>query len=749
MNHHYHVWCLAVLATALYLAPAPAESTIVLAHTNMENSTMFAGTRVKKRTGGESNDQATAESYWTPGHVQAAQEDESAYAQPEDYFPSTHGLVQTHPATFSGFGSISESSHGNLPPLGYSSLDFDKRGLDELRKNSELSSPEECARACREGEPPRICYYHFTAELYNVLGAACQVCTPNATNSLWSHCQCILADGVERGMLAVNRMLPGPSIQVCEGDKVVVDVLNHMHGMELVIHWHGLHQKGTQYYDGVPYVTQCPIHEGNTFRYQFDTNSGTHFWHAHSGLQKIDGIYGSIVVRQPPSQDPNSHLYDYDLTTHVVLLSDWLHENGMERFPGRLAANTGQDPESLLINGKGQFTDPNTGFSTNTPLETFTITPGRRYRFRMINALASVCPAQITIQGHPLVLIATDGEPIQPVVVNTIISFSGERYDFIINAEQPVGAYWIQVRGLGECGNKRVQQLAILRYARGPYQPKSKAPTYDVGLPQGVVMNPLDAVCDRPRTDAICVNQLKNAKVVDKGLLQERPDVKIFLPFKFLFYRPDELFQPHQYNKYLVAPGGGDHVISLVDEISYTSPASPMISQIDDIPPELFCNGDNKPANCGRNCMCSHKVDIPRHAVVEVVLVDEVQQPNLSHPFHLHGYSFNVIGMGRSPDKNVKKINLKHALDLDRRGLLDRHFNLPPLKDTIAVPNNGYVVFRFRADNPGYWLFHCHFLFHIVIGMNLVLHVGTHADLPPVPENFPRCGDFLPPVSVH
>lgn len=78
-----------------------------------------------------------------------------------------------------------------------------------------------------------------------------------------------------------------------------------------------------------------------------------------------------------------------------------------------------------------------------------------------------------------------------------------------------------------------------------------------------------------------------------------------------------------------------------------------------------------------------------------------VQSPNLSHPFHLHGYSFNVIGIGRSPDQNVKKINLKHALDLDRRGLLHRQFNLPPAKDTIAVPNNGYVIFRFRADNPG------------------------------------------------
>ncbi|KAK6625519.1 hypothetical protein RUM43_005818 [Polyplax serrata] len=604
---------------------------------------------------------------------------------------------------------------------------------------------------------------------------ACQVCTPNATNTIWSNCQCVLADGVERGILTANRMIPGPSIQVCEGDKVVIDVENKMEGQAVSIHWHGIWQRGTQYSDGVPFVTQCPILEGNTFRYQWNAgNAGTHFWHAHTGLHKLDGLYGSVVIRQPPSKDPNSHLYDYDLTTHVMLLSDWLHEDAMERFPGRLAVNQGQDPDTLLINGKGQFrvrlkyngiprffmscqmvlenqnqaVDPNTGYMTNTPLETFTITPGRRYRFRMINSMASVCPVQLTFQGHPLILIATDGEPVHPVVVNTIISFSGERYDFVINAEQPIGAYWIQARGLGECGIKRSQQLAVLRYARGPYQPESPMPTYDVGLPQGVVLNPLDAVCNRDRTDAICVSQLKNAKSVDEGILQERPDVKIFLPFRFLFYRPEELFLPHTYNRYLVAPTG-DHVISLVDEISYVAPPAPPLSQIDDIPPEQFCNGDNRPPDCGQNCMCTHKVDIPLNAIVEVVLVDEVQQPNLSHPFHLHGYAFNVIGIGRSPDRNIKKINLKHALDLDRRGLLHREFNLPPAKDTIAVPNNGYVVLRFRADNPGYWLFHCHFLFHIVIGMNLVVQVGTHADLPPVPPNFPRCGDFLPPITLH
>nr|CAD7194518.1 unnamed protein product [Timema douglasi] len=708
-------------------------------------------------------DQSTASSWWQGDLGGSSQVFQPSLqdAGTSSRFTSSHGLVQTHPLTGSSSG------------LNLKSIDFGNKATLELRRNPSLTPADECARACREDEPPRICYYHFTLELYNVLGGACQVCVPNATNTIWSECQCVLADGVERGFFSANRMLPGPSIQVCENDQVVIDVENMMGGMEVTLHWHGIWQKGTQYSDGVPFVTQCPISEGTTFRYQWKAdNAGTHFWHAHTGLQKIDGLYGSIVVRQAPSRDPNSHLYDYDLTTHVMLLSDWMHEDAVERFPGRLAVNPGQDPDTLLINGRGQFQDPNTGFVTNTPLEVFTMTPGRRYRFRMINSLATVCPAQLTIQGHSLIVIATDGESVHPVVVNTIISFSGERYDFVINAEQNVGAYWIQVRGLGECGSKRAMQLGVLRYARGPQQPASDPPTYDVGLPQGVVLNPLDAVCDQERSDAICINQLKNARHIDEGILQERPDVKIFLPFRFLFYRPEELFVPNTYNRFLVAPSA-DHVISLVDEISFVFPPSPPISQINDIPPEQFCNGDNRPADCGTNCMCTHKVDIPLNAVVEIVLVDEdakgsvgamaptgigletpeiahqIQQPNLSHPFHLHGYAFNVIGMGRSPDRNVKKINLKHALDLDRRGLLHRQFNLPPGKDTIAVPNNGYVVLRFRADNPGYWLFHCHFLFHIVIGMNVILHVGTHADLPPVPVGFPTCGDFLPPISLH
>ena len=95
----------------------------------------------------------------------------------------------------------------------------------------------------------------------------------------------------------------------------------------------------------------------NLSRYQWTAaNAGTHYWHTHTGLQKFDGLFGSIVVRQTPSKDPNSNLYDDDLPIHVILISDWLHEYATEIFPGRLVVKPGQTPDNVLINGKGQFT---------------------------------------------------------------------------------------------------------------------------------------------------------------------------------------------------------------------------------------------------------------------------------------------------------------------------------------------------------------------------------------------------------
>lgn len=199
-----------------------------------------------------------------------------------------------------------------------------------------------------------------------------------------------------------------------------------MEGAEITIHWHGIYQKGSPYSDGVPFVTQCPIQEGSTFRYQWIAgNAGTHFWHAHSGLHKLDGLSGSIIVRESLEEDIHAPLYDFDEFFHYIELNDWLHQLTEDVYPGRTKYKPGQNPDSILINGKGQTISPVNQQLTNTSLEVFKITAGSRYRFRLINAFGTVCPAQLTVEKHLLTVIATDGEPVKPVKVNSIVSFTG------------------------------------------------------------------------------------------------------------------------------------------------------------------------------------------------------------------------------------------------------------------------------------------------------------------------------------
>ncbi|XP_046744637.1 laccase-2-like [Diprion similis] len=615
-----------------------------------------------------------------------------------------------------------------------------------------FSTPEECARACRDDEMPRYCYYQFILEYYATMNRACELCKPNNTNQISNvpQCQCIEADGFERGMLSINRMLPGPSIQVCQDDIIVVDVRNNIEGMEVAIHWHGIWQQDYQYFDGVPFLTQCPITSGTTFRYQFAaSNPGTHFYHSHAGLQKIDGQYGSLIVRQPPSADPYTSLYEMDLLTHVILLSDWMHEMSSERFPGRVKNNPGQVPENVLINGKGRWKDPATNKTTSVQLETFVVQTGKKYRFRMINAFSSVCPAQMTIEGHSLTLIAQDGESVEPISVDTIVSSSGERVDFILDANQAVGTYWIQVRAIGECIRFSPSQVAILKYTGGSGSPKTPQPSYRAGLKQGIVYNPLDAKCDVPRPDAVCPNQLKSLAPVPREVLKAQPDHRIILPYRFHSYNNSvhNLFKPGSYPRFLVA-ADADHLTSLVDGISFVFPEVPPLSQ--SITGSDTCNRINLPRNCGIPCECPHTHHIKKGAIVEVVIYDEVSQPMLGHPFHLHGYSFKILKIGRFTDgRNISKNDIAGVIHEHQMMLDSAQYVRPAGKDTVSVPHAGYVIFRFKADNPGWWLLHCHFLYHISIGMNAIFHVGEKTDLPPVPPMFPTCHSYTPEVRPN
>lgn len=176
-----------------------------------------------------------------------------------------------------------------------------------------------------------------------------------------------------------------------------------------------------------------------------------------------------------------------------------------------------------------------------------------------------------------------------------------------------------------------------------------------------------------------------------------------------------------------------------LNHISMKMPSSPLL--ISRPSADNFCNSSSIDEECEEGyCECSHVLSVKLNSVVEVIILDEGVTFDANHPFHLHGHSFRVVGMRRLANETT----IDEVKAFDEAGLLKRNLKNAPIKDTVTVPDGGYTVIRFKADNPGYWLFHCHIEFHVEVGMALVFKVGEHKDMSPVPKNFPTCGSYMP-----
>ncbi|KAF4369167.1 hypothetical protein F8388_023031 [Cannabis sativa] len=115
---------------------------------------------------------------------------------------------------------------------------------------------------------------------------------------------------------------------------------------------------------------------------------------------------------------------------------------------------------------------------------------------------------------------------------------------------------------------------------------------------------------------------------------------------------------------------------------------------------------------------------------VQIVLQDTSIVTPENHPIHLHGYDFYIVaeGFGNfNPQTDTKKFNLVD----------------PPMRNTVAVPSNGWAVIRFVADNPGAWIMHCHLDVHITWGLAMVFlvdnGVGELQTIEPPPADLPLC----------
>jgi CopA family copper-resistance protein len=272
----------------------------------------------------------------------------------------------------------------------------------------------------------------------------------------------VAVTGRRRPAVLVNGSLPAPTLRFREGDTAVIRVTNRL-TESTSIHWHGLLVPADQ--DGVPGLSFPGIAPGETFTYRFPLRqSGTYWYHSHSGLQEQQGLYGGLVVLpRDPASVPAAERVARE-NDHVIVLSDWTDED-----PARVLAklkkqsdyyNFGQRSLVMLLRdlrrdglrataadremwGRMRMNATDLAdvsgitytFLANgqSPAGNWTAAfrPGEPLRLRFINA-AAMTMFDVRLPGLALTVVAADGQPIEPVTVDEFRIGNAETYDVIV-----------------------------------------------------------------------------------------------------------------------------------------------------------------------------------------------------------------------------------------------------------------------------------------------------------------------------
>ena len=254
----------------------------------------------------------------------------------------------------------------------------------------------------------------------------------------------------------INGMLPAPTLKWVEGEEVTIHVKNNLQE-DSSIHWHGIILPSKM--DGVPGISFDGIKPGETFTYKFTLNqSGTYWYHSHSGFQEQTGVYGSIVI-EPKEKDPYSFDEDY-----VIALSDWSDEkpknvyrklkvagdyyNRVGRTVGDFASEVKEFGLWNAFNARKMWNNmsmtdrdlSDVSGSTYTylmngynPASNFTalFKKGQKIRLRFINSSA-MSFFDIRIPGLKMTVVAADGNNVKPVEVDEFRIGTAETYDVIV-----------------------------------------------------------------------------------------------------------------------------------------------------------------------------------------------------------------------------------------------------------------------------------------------------------------------------
>jgi len=505
-----------------------------------------------------------------------------------------------------------------------------------------------------------------------------------------------------------NFSIPGPAITVCHGDEVSVTVVNNLESDATTIHWHGLPMRNTQVSDGGPGVTQCPIQPGQQFSwYNFHADTpGTYWYHSHNEFQRDDGMYGPVIIRDPQVAG------SCDMTEHTIMIQEWYYNTAQHRY----SHDKDERPTSLLVNGVGRQS------GAITPWQVFSVDPAicSSYRFRLVSSVSLHCPVIFSIEEHSFRVIATDGEYLVPEEkVSSLTLANGERFDILIDVSQHKERSYVMRFGgsPGEFANcKDLSALAFLQYGQSPVD-QSLEPDYDecISVP-GRHVNPVPTVELPPNQLPVPVTQLHSRYSLD----QTQPADKTF----YLLFGDGER---------------GAHVNNIQFDLNtLTTPLltaeEPDSARLCDefyAREGLLCD----PNTDKHGCACHNILHVNTGDVVEMFLINPDLERPIAHPFHLHGYFFNVIGSGSIPQEDP----MTYVRQLNEEGGIERNLEDPPRKDSVQTSPGGFLLIRFYADNPGYWLMHCHISFDVIEGQAMVLRIGDRDEWD-IPQGFPECG---------
>jgi|SRR5579884_1610250 len=527
--------------------------------------------------------------------------------------------------------------------------------------------------------------------------------------------------GRERRAMTINGSIPGPVLRWREGEEVTLQVTNRLKE-PTSIHWHGVIVPNTM--DGVPGISFDNIAPGETFTYRFTVKqSGTYWYHSHSGLQEQSGVYSPLII-DPAKPEP----FQYD-REYVVMLSDWTDENP-ERVLAKLKKQSGYYNfhkrtffdffRDARRNGWGATLsdrlawgrmrmDPTDIADVTGVTYTFLINgqpskanwtalfkPGERVRLRFINA-ASMTYFDLRIPGLKMEVAQADGQNIQPVTVDEFRIAVSETYDVIVTPRED-RAYTLFAEAMDRSG-----------YARGTLAPR---PGMSAPIPK-MRPRPIRTMADMGMAEGAHEMKPGGKASAQEGAMagmdheaMGQGDARSETPSE----EPPVMHGPG-------AHGPGNAMVAMAPRSRLREPGAGLEDPgtrvltyadlralepgYDRRPPEreieLHLTGNMDRYIWGFNGKKHSEADPIRLRHGERLRVIFVNDTMMEHPIHLHG-------MWMELDNGNGEYN--------------------PRKFTINVKPGERLSFIMTADAPGAWPFHCHLAYHMASGMMLDVMVS-------------------------